>query len=443
MSKKYLIISIVTLIIIAGWVGLYYFLGVEEEVGMIPPPNPVAQNIETNTGGSEMVSGEMETRNLTWSAKIESIYDKNKSLLFSIWTEYSDRGAQSLFIMKDGTKKIIDNQGEWVISYKLSQSKDFVLYELWWIWGPNINIYNIKDWVKIYLWFSYTSWIDNSETMAFNCKEDGDWAWSVDIINLKNWTVKNIFYSDNDWEPSKNTKELNITHNLIVNCGELNSDNSFNFSLKDAKDWTITNYSYFFDNWRLSAEKSKGNWNQLVPTESNPITLWEGFLKTKLYVKNDLLYSFIVNDEEREVGNWNNDFRIIDKNWYFAMWWNLYFASTASLWSIWQTKTDSKIVTYECVNGLDMDWNFYVTGKKQEIKFNWAKKCIESEPINALYDDYGIFILEMSSSWELKYFPGLDGKSLKKISENEIWDDRWNILISECWHAGCEYTKKQ
>ncbi len=52
MSKKYLIISIVTLIIIAGWVGLYYFLGVEEEMWVVPPPttNPVIQTVETSTG---------------------------------------------------------------------------------------------------------------------------------------------------------------------------------------------------------------------------------------------------------------------------------------------------------------------------------------------------------------------------------------------------------
>ncbi len=65
MPKKYLIISIVTLIIFAGWAGLYKFLGVEEEMWVIPPPipDPVIQNTETNTGRSEVVSGEKKILN--------------------------------------------------------------------------------------------------------------------------------------------------------------------------------------------------------------------------------------------------------------------------------------------------------------------------------------------------------------------------------------------
>ncbi len=209
-------------------------------------------------------------------------------------------------------------------------------------------------------------------------------------------------------------------------------------------DYTGIYFMIWEKSFQYNPETSKITFTESmnIPTETNPIIIWEGFLKTKLYVKNDLLYSFIVNDEEREIGNWNNDFRIIDYSWYFAMWWNLYYSSTASLWSIWQLKINSKIDTYACVNGLDLDWSFFVNGKKQEIKFTTKKNCVESKYINALYDDSGIYVWELSSVWEWKYFPGLDGKSLKKISENEIWDDRWNILISECWHAGCEYTKK-
>jgi hypothetical protein len=69
MSRKYLIISIVTLlIVIVGWIGLYYLLGVKEEIWVTPPPipNPETQKVETSTGGSEVVvSGEIELNNET------------------------------------------------------------------------------------------------------------------------------------------------------------------------------------------------------------------------------------------------------------------------------------------------------------------------------------------------------------------------------------------
>jgi hypothetical protein len=60
MSRKYLIISIVSLVLISGGMALYYFLGIKESFEVIPPPNTEVQKLETSTGVSEVVSGEID-----------------------------------------------------------------------------------------------------------------------------------------------------------------------------------------------------------------------------------------------------------------------------------------------------------------------------------------------------------------------------------------------
>ena len=52
------------------------------------------------------------------------------------------------------------------------------------------------------------------------------------------------------------------------------------------------------------------------------------------------------------------------------------------------------------------------------------------------------YILEIPSAGKLKYFPGIDGKSLKSISENLMDDGRWNKIRSVCGPGGCEYSKE-
>ena len=122
------------------------------------------------------------------------------------------------------------------------------------------------------------------------------------------------------------------------------------------------------------------------------------------------------------------------------MWWKLYFAPNSYKGSIWLVSENSKLESYICVNGLDLDWTFFIGEKEQKIKFLGEKKCFNSDFINVLYDNTWVYILEIPSSWELKHFPGIDWKSLKSISENEIWDAKWNILKSNCWPGGCTYS---
>ena len=179
-----------------------------------------------------------------------------------------------------------------------------------------------------------------------------------------------------------------------------------------------------------------------VYSEANPLILWSGFLKTKLYVKNGKLYSFIVNDEEGVIGDWNDDFKAIWQDGYFSMWGNLYFAANANHTPITTIKSDSKYELYHCVNGIDIDWTFFVTGKKQDVQFSGKASCFNSDFISTLYDDSGVYILEIPSSGKMKYFAGIDGKSLKSISENLVWDGKWNKLRSICGPGGCEYSNE-
>ncbi len=439
MNKKYLIIAIISLVLIFGGIGIWWYLGqTVVPIEVIQAPTPIQAN-------SGIVSGEIWTNSGVFV--IDSSREFNLDDYFQTWT-YSivqkfEKGPYTILTIDARISSWTINSENWVscMGYWFSDCKNFILKDkimiydnlqteedVWWV-------YTVYDkWVVFY---NVKWWWTNDDTKIF-------WWWLYELVYINFDSLKRIYEDYTESFECKVDKKTNAclkwtekTETSKIFYDKPRSDSSrLKLNLK-ATNMEDAYFEFYKE------EKNGGNQSQIIPSETDPIITWNGFLKTKLYVKNNLLYSFVVNDEEREVGKWNNDFRIIDKNWYFTMWLNLYFASIANLWPIWQAKTDSNIIVYECVNGLDLNWSFFVTGKKQEIKFLWGKKCIESEFINALYDDSGIYILEIPSNWELKYFPGLDGKSLRKISENEIWDAQWNILVSKCWHAGCEYTKKQ
>ncbi len=197
---------------------------------------------------------------------------------------------------------------------------------------------------------------------------------------------------------------------------------------------------------------------KIVPTVDHPIILGWWFEKTALYVKNGLLYRYVVNGDEEVIDKWNNDFRLIkNKSGYFTMSWLLYYASqydnSGKIPPLTKVNKKSIIKSYSCINWLEVDWKFFVSGIKQKIKFSWRKNCFESDIIYALYDNSWMYILEIPTSWELKYFPWVDPRKLKGLSEKEILnlpdnqvnklsDGRWNIFIVECWPGGCSYTKK-
>lgn len=223
----------------------------------------------------------------------------------------------------------------------------------------------------------------------------------------------------------------------IVQSGWMNINKTINVNswiIEKIQSWTIEN------SW-IKTNSTSNNYEIIPPNWDNPIIIWGGFWRTMLYVKDSNLYSFIVNDEERKITKWNNDFKIIDTNGYFSMWWQLYFANNAYEWALWIITNHSKLELFPCVSGLELDWNLFISGIKQEITFSGEKKCFIADFIVTLYDNSWIYILEIPTSWKLKYFPWINWITLKSISEDIIWDDRWNRLTSECGHGGCEYSR--
>ncbi|MBP9779602.1 hypothetical protein KBD33_03220 [Candidatus Gracilibacteria bacterium] len=121
MPKKYLIISIVTLVLIAGGIGTYYFLGIEDPIEEnIPTPSLEVQKIETNTGVSEVVSGESDMNNSEYALlhkfralnqtdlnKINDLYIKN--LLVYNYNNYID------VLRRYENHSYIDESADWKI----------------------------------------------------------------------------------------------------------------------------------------------------------------------------------------------------------------------------------------------------------------------------------------------------------------------------------------
>ncbi len=191
MSKKYLIISIVTLIIFAGWAGLYYFLGVEEELWVIPPPipDPVIQNTETSTGVNDVVSGE-KTQEI-----LQEITNESRNTIFR---SYKDR----IIMIKDwvetelfsfiNTLHIESSNSVFMEKIFLSPDKRNLLFEYrYWVEQPMMNGININS--KELLWWEGIAagelyWSPDNKNIAVIRR-------SYDTLIIKisfNWNLSNL-----------------------------------------------------------------------------------------------------------------------------------------------------------------------------------------------------------------------------------------------------------
>ncbi len=255
MPKKYLIISIVTLVLIAGGIGTYYFLGIEDPIEEnIPTPSLEVQKIETNTGVSEVVSGESDMNNSEYALlhkfralnqtdlnKINDLYIKN--LLVYNYNNYID------VLRRYENHSYIDESADWKI---------YVEWDEKFIHPVTLTIENKKTWERNTQIVAYDKeWREEIIKRSKKCstsKVCSDSELEEEMINNLEWfdSIKSSYaIFDNEYIVSNgfNDKIYKIPENWNVDFSDKSKDIIMTFASID----TVHNSPYLLirDSWAI------------------------------------------------------------------------------------------------------------------------------------------------------------------------------------------------